>query len=211
LHLYGALREQPAALQQANGQATRVYEFAKQNQQKPGDLGQNRGKFEDERYRKLQGQGAGKGARDDGAGQAEAKGKKDAYDKAREALASKRGEDVQAGKLGVDLSVQTSNLRSLSRVEPSAQCRANGRTCLEIGGVWIDDGFDAKLPVLTVKAQSAAYFRILERHARMRDVFKLGNHLAWVTPNRTVLVIDTADGKDKLSDKEIDRLFAARK
>jgi hypothetical protein len=32
-----------------------------------------------------------------------------------------------------------------------------------------------------------------------------------VTPNGTALVIDTNDGKDKLSDEEIDKLFVAKK
>jgi Ca-activated chloride channel family protein len=209
--MYGGV-EAPAGLQQAHGQATRVYEFAKKNQTKPGELAENRSKFEDDRYRRLPAsrvQGAGKGDGEDAL--AEAKDKKGAYDKARELLGRKQYEEVQAGKLGVDLSVQTNNLRNQSRLDPTAQRRVNGRTCLEVGGVWIDDGFDAKLPVVTVKAQSAAYFRILERHRRMREVFQLGNHLVWVTPNGTALVIDTSDGKEKLSDKEIDRLFAARK
>jgi Ca-activated chloride channel family protein len=212
LRTYGGA-EAPPGLQQANGQATRVYEFAKQNQKKPGELAENRSKFEDDRYRALpasEGQGAGKGG--DGADAlAEAKDKKGAYDKARQLLGRKRNQEVQVGKLGVDLSVQTNNLRNQSRLDPTAQRRVNGRTCLEIGGVWIDDGFDAKLRVVTVKAQSAAYFRILERHRRMREVFQLGNHLVWVTPNGTALVVDTTDGKETLPDKEIDRLFAARK
>jgi Ca-activated chloride channel family protein len=182
------------------------------NQQKPGELAGSRGKFEDDRYRRLPtsaGHGAGKA---DGADAlAEAKDKKGAYDRARELLGRKQNEEVQVGKLGVDLSVQTNNLRNQSRLEPTAQRRVNGRTCLEVGGVWIDDGFDAKLPAVTVKAQSAAYFRILERHRRMREVFQLGNHLVWVTPNGTALVIDTGDGKEALSDGEIDRLFASRK
>jgi Ca-activated chloride channel family protein len=62
-----------------------------------------------------------------------------------------------------------------------------------------------------VKAQSDAYFRILERQPQVRDVFRLGNHLVWVTPSRTALVIDTSDGKEKLSDAEIDKLFVAGK
>jgi hypothetical protein len=32
----------------------------------------------------------------------------------------------------------------------------------------------------------------------------------WVTPNGTALVIDTNDGKDKLTDGEIDALFARK-
>jgi Ca-activated chloride channel family protein len=58
---------------------------------------------------------------------------------------------------------------------------------------------------------SDAYFRILERHPKVREVFQLGNHLVWVTPSGTNLVIDTAEGKEKLTDEEIDQLFAARK
>ena len=86
-----------------------------------------------------------------------------------------------------------------------------GRNCLEINGAWIDEDFDAKMPTVIVKALSAAYFRILERQPHVKDVFKLGNHLVWVTPNGTALVVDTNDGKDKLSDAEIDQLFIAKK
>jgi hypothetical protein len=81
---------------------------------------------------------------------------------------------VQVGKLGVDLSVQTNTLRNQSRLEYAAQRNVGGRTCTEIGGVWIDEGFTDKTPVVAVKAQSDAYFRILERHAQVKDVFQLG-------------------------------------
>ena len=53
---------------------------------------------------------------------------------------------VQTGKLGVDLSIQTNNLRNQNRLEQTAQQRVGNRNCIEIGGVWIDDGFDAKMP-----------------------------------------------------------------
>jgi Ca-activated chloride channel family protein len=45
----------------------------------------------------------------------------------------------------------------------------------------------------------------------VKDVFLLGNHLVWLTPSGTALVIDAGDGKDKLGDEEIDRLFVAKK
>ena len=76
--------------------------------------------------------------------------------------------------------------------------------------MWIDEGFDPKMPVCSVKAQSDAYFRLLEKQPHLKDVFKLGNHLLWVTPNGTALVVDTSDGKDKLSDEEIDKLFVKK-
>ena len=107
--------------------------------------------------------------------------------------------------------MQTNNLRYQLRLEQTAQKNACGRNCLELGGVWIDEGFNAKMKCVSVKAQSDAYFRLLEMHPELKEVFRLGNHLVWVTPSGTALVIDTNDGKSELSDKEIDTLFAAKK
>jgi Ca-activated chloride channel family protein len=39
-------------------------------------------------------------------------------------------------------------------------------------------------------------------------VFTLGNHVKWVTPSGTVLVLQPDAGRDDLSDAEIDALFA---
>jgi Ca-activated chloride channel family protein len=41
-------------------------------------------------------------------------------------------------------------------------------------------------------------------------VFQLGNHLVWVTPSGTALVIDTSTGEEKMADSDIDRLFKAK-
>jgi Ca-activated chloride channel family protein len=43
----------------------------------------------------------------------------------------------------------------------------------------------------------------------MKDVFRLGNHLVWVAPGGQALVVDTQDGKEKMSDEEINKLFVA--
>ena len=43
----------------------------------------------------------------------------------------------------------------------------------------------------------------------MRDVLRLGNHLVFVTPSGTALVIDTTDGVETLPDADIDALFVA--
>src|SRR5262249_2845801 len=111
----------------------------------------------------------------------------------------------------VDLSVQTQNLRNQARLEQTAVRNVRGRNCLEIGGVWIDEGFDAKTPTLVVKAQSDAYFRILERRPEGQDTSPPGNHARRGTARGTALVVDTTEGKEKLADDEIDRLFVARK
>ena len=49
------------------------------------------------------------------------------------------------------------------------------------------------------------------KHPELKDVFRLGNRLVWVTPSGTALVVDVNSGSEKLSDKEIDALFQTSK
>jgi Ca-activated chloride channel family protein len=197
----------PAGLASAGpgGKPIPVLDFAKQNQAKPGQLAENRSELADKDLKK----GDGKGA--EGLALKRASEQKETYDRARRLLHEREMTAVQAGKLGVDLSVQTQNLRNQAKLEQTAVRQVYGRNCLEIGGVWIDEDFDPKMPSLVVKAQSDAYFKLLERQPKLREVFRLGNHLVWVAPNGTCLVIDTSTGKDKLSDDEIAKLFVAKK
>jgi Ca-activated chloride channel family protein len=186
-----------------------VAEYARQNAGGPG-LAQNRANFEGQKYANLPADGKETNKEVLNALR-NAKDKRDAYDQARQALAQRQQGDVQAGKLGVDLSVQTNNMRNQTQMEFRALRCVNGRNCLELGGVWIDDGFDPKMPVVTIKAQSDAYFDLLARQPKLKEVFQLGNHLVWVTPSGTALIVDTNDGKDKLSKEDIDKLFVAKK
>ena len=126
---------------------------------------------------------------------------------AQGALSRRDLENVQAGQLGVDLSIQSNNLRNQSQVTRTASRVVQNRNCLEIGGVWIDDGFNPKMPTVTVKAMSNAYFRILEKQPSVREVFQLGNHLVWVTPSGTALILDQNDGREEMTDADIERLF----
>ena len=126
-------------------------------------------------------------------------------------LQNKDQNAVQAGKLGVDLSCQTACLRNQTQLDQTAVRCVCGRTCLEFGGVWIDEGFDPKMTTVAVKAQSDAYFKLLERQPTIKEVLTLGNHLVWVAPNGTALIIDAGAGKEALSDGDIDSLFVAKK
>jgi len=191
------------------GAARPVAEFAKEVQGKPGDLAGNRDRFEEERLKQLAGDA--KGDKDVRRMLDEAKAKKANLDGTNKALGEGRQDYVQSGKSGVDLAIYSCNLRNQARLEQTAQRNAYGRNCVEIGGVWVDEKFDAKTPTLVVNAQSDAYFRILELHPKMKDVYRLGNHLVWTAPNGTALVIDTSEGKTKLDDEEINKLFVAKK
>ena len=108
------------------------------NQAKPGQLEQERGGLCRPRISET---GTGK---DDEAKEGSAKTRNKPTTQARDYLKRKDQEAVQAGKLGVDLSIQTANLRNQTRLEQTAVKNVSGRNCLEIGGVWIDEGFDAK-------------------------------------------------------------------
>jgi Ca-activated chloride channel family protein len=130
---------------------------------------------------------------------------------ARQALASGDREGYQAGQVGVELSLQSEALRNGSRPDQTTVRRIANGNCFFINGAWIDETFTAKIPTIEVKALSAAYFRILERHPEVKEVFQLGNRLIWVTPSGTALVIDAGTGQEKLSDCEIDKLFVAKK
>jgi Ca-activated chloride channel family protein len=135
---------------------------------------------------------------------------KDTNEQAGRAFGGDRA-GYQTGKLGVDLAQNTDQLLNQCRLKLTAHKQANCRLVLEVGGVWIDDAYQAAMPTVVVKAQSDGYFRILERQPAMRDVFRLGNALVWVSPNGTALVVDPNDGREALTDAEIDGLFAARR
>jgi Ca-activated chloride channel family protein len=191
----------------APAQPRSVTDFARAT--KPEDRAKSRDGLEEQR---LQGEVENKQLSDEGrkAG-ADAAAKRHSFGLAKEALAKRRQDEVQTGKLGVDIAIQSNNLRNQSRLTPTAIRVVGGRNILEIGGVWIDDGFHSAMKTLTVRAQSAGYFRLLDRQPQVKDVFRLGNHVLWVTPSQTALVIDTSEGKDDLSDAEVDELFMARK
>jgi Ca-activated chloride channel family protein len=186
-----------------------VTDFARQLQDKDGNLPLSRGRLEEQELRKA--------AAARGGGEADKKAlymaitQKEAYDQANEALKRRDLHGLQTEKLGVELSIQMNNLRNQNRLSNTALRQVAGRNCLEIGGVWIDEAFNAKMPTLAVQAQSDAYFRILERHPKIKEVFQLGNYLVWVAPSGTALVIDVNDGKKELSDAEIDKLFKMKK
>jgi len=132
-----------------------------------------------------------------------------ALKKAQEAFTHKRLFDVQQGQLGVDFAVANNALRFQNQMTRTASRNVQNRNVVEIGGVWIDDAFNTKLETVAIKAQSEAYFRILERHPQVKDVYTLGNYLIWVTPSGKALIVDATSGAETLEDAAIDRLFVA--
>jgi hypothetical protein len=76
-----------------------------------------------------------------------------------------------------------------------------------IGGSCRAHGLSRELGDLVARA---AYLRDTKDIA-YGEVARAAYLLVRLTPSGTALVVDTSDGKDKLSDEEIDHLFVARK
>jgi Ca-activated chloride channel family protein len=135
---------------------------------------------------------------------------RDRYQTQREAaLSLKKGDyrKTQEGTLGVNLSVNNAQLRNQQQIANSATRWLGDRNALEVGGIWIDEAFCSDHKTVPVKAMSAAYFRILERHPEAKKIFGIGNHLVWVTPSQVALVIDPTAGAETMTDADIDALF----
>lgn len=220
-----ANKSAPAALARrgadfGGGGRDKLEDFAKRIQRQKGDLAKNRGNFQDEAFAQAEKALAARASSGGPSGQApvadarerlrKAQEMKSTLDRAHYNYANGRWRQNQVRTLGVNLAVSTNHLKCQSQLQASAVRRVCSRNCMEYGGVWIDEDFTAKTPTVAVKAQSDAYFRILERQPQMKEVFKLGNHVVWIAPNGTGLVIDAADGKEQLSNHEIDSLFVMR-
>jgi Ca-activated chloride channel homolog len=191
-----------------------VGEFLKETQSKAGDGAQARGGYN---FRALDAvpndRAAQAEARDDRvlAGLQAAKQQLENQRQFQTDLKARNYANLQAGRYGVEWSQNSINLRNQNQLVPTAQRWLGTRNALEVGGVWIDEAYDAKMATVAVKAMSPAYFRILERHPSVKNVLQISNHLVWVTPSGAALVIDCNAGQEEMADADIDRLFVAKK
>jgi len=200
----------PPALkpQQPNAPPQNVIAFAREIQKREGGVSNGRGSWADNEFKQLLPHYA---PTDPNAYRFQqldqARIVKEANDKARMNLMTGQTAQNHVDRLGVDLSCYNNSLKCQTRLQFSAYRKVANRNCMEIGGVWIDEGYRPETPTVTVRAMSEAYFQILEQHPEVREVFQLGNHLVWVTPSGTALAIDSREGKETLSTEEIASLF----
>ncbi len=206
----------------AAGKPLPVADYAKRVQGKPEEAGKNRVDYEDKTLAEQEKQlelaksdpmAPNKADTDQVLNKVkEARGNFKSYEQARQWLMQRDLRNVQGGNsTAVDLAVCSNNLRCQDRLTPTAMQNVCGHNCMEIGGVWIDEAFTPEMKTVVVKAQSDAYFRILDKNPRMKDVYRLGNFLVYVAPSKVALIVDCNDGKEKLTDEEIDKLFVTVK
>ena len=78
----------------------------------------------------------------------------------------------------------SNNLRNQDRLCLTANRRSTAATAWRSAACGSTTGSRPTRRRSSVKAQSDAYFRILEKQPEMKDVFRLGNHLVWISPER---------------------------
>ncbi|MEI7684785.1 MAG: VIT domain-containing protein [Planctomycetota bacterium] len=216
----GAPAAPTPAQTRADGKTVSVEQAARELQDKPGDSGKNRIDrlakdliFADRDLAKLDANAKGEAEKAQFANARKAVDElRSNYDTQRQAAAElQKGayRNTQEGTLGVNLSVNNAQLRNQSQVSQTASRWLGTRNALDVGGIWIDEAFSAQNKTVPVKAMSNAYFRILERQPTARNVFRIGNHLVWVTPSQAAIVIDPTTGAEEMTDAEIDALFVA--
>ena len=208
------------ALTDGSGKKRTVAEAAKDLQTKGGEAGQNRvsqiNREMEKAERDLREAKNGAKSKEDfdrvaaaGMDLAQLKAGYEVQKQAGDELRRGGFRNTQEGTLGVNLSVNTAQLRTQQCLTQTATRWTGTRNCLEIGGIWIDETYKADMKTLAVKAQSPAYFRMLERRPELRKVFTIGNHVVWVSPSGTALIIDPENGADELTDAAIEVLFVA--
>ncbi len=202
---------------------TQVIDFAKSVQAQPDATGRKRQQYEDEKLAKQErtleaaAKSEKKDARERDQDQLltkvkEARANFKSYEQARQWLNQNDLKNVQGGNAtAVDVAMCSNNLRCQDRLTQTAMRNVYGRNCLEVGGVWIDEGYRPDMKTVVVKAQSDAYFQILNNNPKMKDVYRLGNYVVYVTPSKVALIIDSNDGKEKMTDEEIATMFVAAK
>lgn len=189
------------------GPAVKLEDFARGIGGKGAKNGVAEGRIQQERDR-LNEQKKKGDAKDKKAAEA-ALDQQSALQKAQAAFSNRELHSVQQGKLGVDFAVQNNALRFQNQQVRTASRFVQNRNVVDVGGVWIDDAFTSKLETVAIKAQSEAYFKILERHPEVKDVYQLGNYVIWVTPSGKALIIDANNGAETLPVAAIDALFVA--
>ena len=131
------------------------------------------------------------------------------YAKMRSAFDKGQTADVQGGELGVDVALELNGLQTQERVTGQTTRQVCGRTLVGVGGAGSTTSTMPSCRWCSVKAQSDAYFLLLAKQPKLKEVFQLGNRVAWITPSGTVLIVDS-DGKEQLSEDEIAKLFATK-
>jgi Ca-activated chloride channel family protein len=113
-----------------------------------------------------------------------------------------------SGKAAVDLAQRVADLKMGPRAEASEAVRMiAGHRFQKVGDAWVDQQYKPSDPTVRLRVFGKAYFRLLAAHPEIKAILALGDHVTWVSPSGTALVIDK-QAPDDAPDAGFDRLFA---
>jgi Ca-activated chloride channel family protein len=117
---------------------------------------------------------------------------------------------LSSGEEAVKASEAYAKLVSMDKVQEDRALRvAAGRRFYSIGGTWTEADAKEGLEVITVKFGSAAYFAIVAAAPQLREVFALGEKLAF-TVGDYCLAIDE-EGLERADHRKVRRILEALK
>lgn len=125
-----------------------------------------------------------------------------------EAESVSKGFKEKDGKSAVDAAKFVRELKDSENAgkDTGAVRRAAGTRFVSFRGMWVDEKFEAEMSLTVVKFGSAAYFKILEKHPKLLEAFKLGTEVLLVTAKGKALVI-AAKGDEEIADAALKALF----
>jgi hypothetical protein len=163
-----------------------------------------------ERFTNMDGEGKGKSS---------GFGRKNVEREYHLAQETRRGLSKEFGKDAVDASRMVNELKNKDIagahdvIEKTILRRTArvGKRAFELeGGVWTHTyTYKGPAKTVTVKYMSDAYFKILERQPDLKKVFALGKRIKVLLDSRFVVVV-AAEGKEDLTDAELDELFPVK-
>lgn len=127
---------------------------------------------------------------------------------ADEAESVTKGFKEKDGKNAVDAAKYVQGLKQSENAgkDVSGIRKAFGTRFILFRGMWVDERFESEMTLTVVKFGSAAYFKILEKHPKLVEAFKLGTEVLIVTAKGKALVI-AAKGDEEIADEKLKALF----
>lgn len=120
------------------------------------------------------------------------------------AYEKKKGEVLaqESGSMAVDFADSVKDMKTADAESTEADDAAGirhlaGHTFKYVRGGWVDLGYKRGMQTLKIKYMGKAYFDLLQRSAKLKQIFALGERITVVVGNNRALVI-TPDGRDEV-------------
>lgn len=113
-----------------------------------------------------------------------------------------------SGRQAVDFAERLDKLKRASDAATAART-VDGVRYMNVDGVWVDERVKEGAQIVAVQYLGAAYFKMLELHPELKNLFALGEHVLFLTPSGQAVLI-AAEGKDEIPEAELRAWFESK-